>query len=59
MRRLFRVQMDLFVTPVRRAEMNGAEREKAVALLRALLTEAVMTPGLMPSTSGKREVGDE
>jgi hypothetical protein len=59
MRRLFRVQMDLFVTPVRPAELNGAEREKAVALLRALLTEAVTTPGQMPSTSGKKEVGNE
>jgi len=59
MRRLFRVQMDLFVTTVRPAEMNGAERDKAVALLRALLTEAVMTPGQMPSTSGKKEAGDE
>ena len=59
MRRLFRVQMDLFVTPVRSAELIGAEREKAVALLRALLTEAVMTPGRVLSTAGKKEAGNE
>ena len=59
MRRLFRVQMDLFVTPVRSAELIGAEREKAVALLRALLTEAVMTPRGVPSTSGEKEAGNE
>jgi hypothetical protein len=51
--------MDLFVTPVRPAELIGAEREKAVALLRALLMEAVMTPDRVPSTSGKKEAGNE
>lgn len=59
MRGVFRAQMELFVAPVRSAELIGAEREKAVALLRALLTEAVMTPDRVPSTSGKTEVGNE
>jgi ABC-type molybdate transport system ATPase subunit len=59
MRKLLRVQMDLFVTPVRPAELIGVERQKAVALLRALLTEAVMTLAGEPSTSGKKEAGNE
>jgi hypothetical protein len=42
MRKLFRVQADLFVTSVRAAELIGIERQKAVSLLQALLTEAVV-----------------
>ena len=48
MRQVFRAQVDLFVTPARPAELTGVERQKAVALLRALLTEAVMTPTQRP-----------
>jgi hypothetical protein len=59
MRRLFRSQMDLFVTPDRPAELTGVERQMAVALLQALLTEAVMTLSSDASTSSKREVGNE
>jgi hypothetical protein len=59
MRRLFRSQMDLFVPPDRRAELTGVERQIAVALLQALLTEAVMTSSSDPSTSSKRDVGNE
>ena len=59
MRKLFRMQMDLFVAPVRPAELIGAERQKAVALLRTLLTEAVTTLADEPSTSGKKGVANE
>jgi hypothetical protein len=51
--------MDLFVTPDRPAELTGVERQMAVALLQALLTEAVMTRSSDASTSSKREVGNE
>src|SRR5690349_15285227 len=43
MRKLFRAQMDLFATEVRPADLSGAEREKVVALLQALLREALAT----------------
>ena len=59
MRRLFPIQTDLFVTPTRPVELTGAERQKAVALLRALLTEALMTRAGEPATSGKKEADDE
>ena len=59
MRKLFRSQMDLFVTPDRPAELTGVERQIAVALLQALLTEAVITSSSDPSTSSKRDVGNE
>jgi hypothetical protein len=42
MRELFGTQMDPFVTPARPAELTGAARQKAVALLQGLQTEAVM-----------------
>ena len=38
MSKQFRTQMDLFVTPARPVDLSGAERQKAVELLRALLT---------------------
>jgi ABC-type lipoprotein export system ATPase subunit len=59
MRTLFRSQMELFVTPTRPAELTGGERQKAVALLQMLLTEAVMTLAGEPPTSGKKETGNE
>jgi hypothetical protein len=59
MRQVFRAQVDLFVTPARPAELTGVERQTAVALLRVLLTEAVMTPISDPSTSKKQEAVDE
>jgi hypothetical protein len=59
MRQLFRAQVDLFVTPARAAELTDVERKTAVALLRVLLTEAVMTPASDPSTSKKQEAVDE
>jgi hypothetical protein len=59
MRMLFRMQADLFVTSVWSAELIGIERQKAVSLLQALLTEAVMTPARDPSTSDRKEAGNE
>jgi hypothetical protein len=37
----------------------GAERQKAVALLQALLTEVVTNPTGQSSDAVKKEVGDE
>ena len=61
MRKLFRIQTDLFATPTRPVELTGAERQKAVALLRALLTEALITRAGDPATCSKKKVeaGDE
>lgn len=53
MKTLPRAQPDLFVAPARCAELAGAERQKAVALLQALLTEAVMTLPSEPSVASK------
>ena len=59
MGQLFRAQVDLFVAPAWPAELTGVERQTAVALLCALLTEAVMTLTSDRSTSKKQEVVDE
>jgi hypothetical protein len=59
MRKSFRSQMDLFVTADRAAELTGTERQIAVALLQALLTEVAMTLSSDPSTSSKGELGNE
>ena len=59
MRQLFRAQVDLFVAPARPTELTGVERQTAVALLRVLLTEAVMTLASDRSTSKKQEAVDE
>jgi hypothetical protein len=59
MRQLFRAQVDLFVTPARPIELTSVERQMAVALLRVLLTEAVMTLTNDRSTSKKQEEVDE
>ena len=40
MKPLLRVQIDLFASPTQPPELIGSERQKAVALLRALLIEA-------------------
>jgi hypothetical protein len=52
MRKQFRTQMDLFISQAR-ADLVGAERQKAVELLQALLAEA-----LSKSTS-EQEAGNE
>jgi hypothetical protein len=59
MMKLFRAQIDLFTKPVAPIELNGAERQKAVALLQALLTEVVTNPTGQSSDAVKKEVGDE
>lgn len=58
MRTLPRAQPDLFAATAGFAELTGAERQKAVALLQALLTEAVMTLPSQPPVAAK-EAGDE
>ena len=58
MRTLPRAQPDLFVATARCAELTGAERQNALALLQALLTEAVMTPSSEPSVAAP-EAGHE
>ena len=42
MRRPVRAQTDLFVEGIRPIEIAGADRQKALALLQALLSEATM-----------------
>jgi hypothetical protein len=55
----FRAQIDLFTKPVVPIELIGAERQKAVALLQALLTEVVTKPTGQSSDAVKKEVGGE
>ncbi len=59
MRKLFRAQMDLFVVSLRPAELIGAERQTAVALLQTLLREEVMTPSGELSSFREKDAGDE
>jgi len=58
MRKQSRAQMDLFLPLSRPSDMSGAERQKAVALLRVLLTEAVATAN-EPQANGKKGAGNE
>ena len=55
----FRTQMDLFATPARFPELAGADRQKAVALLRALLTEALVKPADGPSPGSRKDSGHD
>lgn len=59
MMKLFQAQIDLFTKPVIPIELIGAERQKAVALLQALLTEVVTRPTSQSSDAVKKEVGGE
>jgi hypothetical protein len=59
MAKLFHAQIDLFTRPVVPVELTGAERQKAVALLQALLTEATTKPTGQSSNAGTKEAGDE
>jgi hypothetical protein len=54
-----RGQMDFFVTPARPAELTSIERQMAVTLLQALLTEAVMTLTNDSSICKRQEADDE
>ena len=59
MMKLFRAQIDLFTKPVAPIELIGAERQKAVALLQALLTEAATKPPGQSSDASQKEAGGE
>ena len=54
-----RTQLDLFVTTPRPADMSGAERQKAVALLQILLKEAVTKLASKPPARRQKEAGNE
>ena len=58
MRTQFRMQMDLFIATAR-ANLGGADRQKAVELLQALLTEALAKSTSEPSIHSKKEAGNE
>src|SRR5262249_8197947 len=51
--------MDLFLPLTQPNDMSGAERQKAVALLRALLMEVVTKPANEPAANGKKGADDE
>jgi hypothetical protein len=53
------VQMDLFASPTRPPELISSERQKAIALLRALLMEAAINQDAVPASAGERESGNE
>jgi hypothetical protein len=59
-KKLSRMQLDLFVTPAGPVvELTGSERQKAVALLLALLTEAMAPAISNPTIPTAQEAGDE
>ncbi|WP_161491941.1 hypothetical protein [Bradyrhizobium centrolobii] len=51
--------MDLFLSLTRPGDMSVAERQKAVALLRALLTEAAAKPANEPQANGQKGASNE
>jgi uncharacterized protein YdaT len=51
--------MDLFASPTRPPELISSERQKAIALLQALLMEAATNQDAVPSSAGERETGNE
>ena len=59
MAKLFHAQIDLFTRQVVPVELTGAERQKAVALLQALLTETVTRPPGQSSDASHKEASDE
>ncbi len=59
MKPLLRVQLDLFASADRPPELISSERQKAIALLRALLMEAAMKQAGAPASGGEWEVGNE
>ena len=59
MAKLFNAQIDLFTRPAVLVELTGTERQKAVALLQALLREAVTKPPAQSSDVSQKEAGDE
>ena len=59
MKPLFRAQTDLFAALNRPLEMTSVDRRKAIALLRALLIEAVTNPDDVAAKGVARELGNE
>jgi hypothetical protein len=59
MKLMLRVQMDLFASPTRPPELISSERQKAIALLRALLMEAAVDQDGVPESYSGRESGNE
>jgi hypothetical protein len=59
MTKLFHAQIDLFTRPAVPVELTGTERQKAVALLQALLTEAATKPLGQSSDASQKEAGGE
>jgi hypothetical protein len=59
MKLMLRVQIDLFASPTRPPELISSERQKAIALLQALLMEAATNQDAVPSSAGERETGNE
>ncbi|QHP74030.1 hypothetical protein ACE102_47055 (plasmid) [Bradyrhizobium sp. vgs-9] len=59
MRKQCRAQIDLFLPLTRPGDMSGAERQKAMALLRVLLMEAAAQPANEPQANGKKGAGNE
>ena len=59
MKLMLRVQMDLFASPTRPPELISSERQKAIALLQALLMEAATNQDAVPANAGEREIGNE
>jgi ABC-type lipoprotein export system ATPase subunit len=51
--------MDLFHPLTQPSDMSGVERQKAVALLRALLMEAAAKPANEPPANGKKGASNE
>jgi hypothetical protein len=59
MRTQCRTQMDLFLPLTQLSDMSGTERQKALALLQALLMEAATKPANEPPANGKKGAGNE
>lgn len=59
MTKLLRAQIDLFTRSVMPIELTGAERQKALALLQTLLTEAMTKPSHQVAVSDKKVIGDK
>ena len=59
MTKWFHAPIDLFTRPVVPVEWTGAERQKAVVLLQALLTEAATKPIGQSSDASQKEAGGQ
>ena len=59
MRLSLRAQMDLFGQKAGMPQLTDSERQKAVALLQLLLTEAATNPADVPLGVSEKEAGDE